>query len=503
MPDSALTDRPVPDDVLPAGALPPLRYRDLPDPVPLRQMVGPSVMLAGLALGSGEYVLWPYITFKSGFTFFWACVIGVVTQYFVNMEITRWALATGESAVTGFARLGRLWAGVFLFLNVVPWMIPAWAVGTAQQISWIAWGADLNSSGDLIAPYVQPLTVVTLLFCGIALTAGPVVYDTVERIQIFLVAFIMIVVVILAVKLVRWDAVLAMLYGMTHFHLPDLKATGLDPATLLGAVAFAGAGGTMNLGQSNYVKEKGYGMGRYIGRMTSPITGKEEAVSEIGYHFPGTPENAARWSVWWRRANVEHFLAFLCTCLICLFALALIAYSIYYDEQGNLRADAGTYSKDMAFLFGEAGAIQQALGPTFRMLFLIMGAAILFTTEIGVLDAASRISSDIVKVNWLCDNKRWSESRIYFAFLWGTIALAAVIVLVGMKAFQEKLTFFKLTASMNGAVMFLYSALLLYQNGFRLPKAIRLGWFRALLLAWSVLFFGSFAGWTAWKFFAG
>lgn len=501
MPDPALADRPVPNDVLPAGALPPMRYRDLPDPVPLWQMVGPSVMLAGLALGSGEYIFWPYITFKSGFTFFWACVIGVVTQYFVNMEITRWALATGESAVTGFARLSRLWAGIFLFLNVVPWMIPAWAVGTAQQISWIAWGAELNASGDLLAPHVPLLTIITLLFCGVALTAGPVVYDTVERIQVILVAFIMIVVVILAAKLVRLDAVWAMLHGITHFRLPDLKTTGLDPATLLGAVAFAGAGGTMNLSQSNYVKEKGYGMGRYIGRMTSPITGKEEAVCEIGYHFPATPENAARWNVWWRRANVEHFLAFFCTCMICLFALALIAYSIYYDENGNLRADAGNYAKDMAFLFGEAGAIETALGPTFRMLFLIMGAAILFTTEIGVLDAASRISSDIVKVNWLRENKKWSESRIYFCFLWGTIAMAIAIVLVGTKTLQDKLTFFKLTASMNGAVMFIYSALLLYLNGRTLPKAIRLGPFRALMLVWSVLFFGSFAGWTAWQYF--
>src|SRR5690349_2502433 len=127
MSEIADAERPVPDDVVPRGDLPPLRYRDLPAPVPLAQMVGPSVMLAGLALGSGEYVLWPYITFKSGFTFFWACVVGVVTQFFVNMEISRWALATGESAVTGFSRLSRHWAWVFLFLNVVPWMIPAWA----------------------------------------------------------------------------------------------------------------------------------------------------------------------------------------------------------------------------------------------------------------------------------------------------------------------------------------------------------------------------------------
>ncbi|MGC3971284.1 MAG: Nramp family divalent metal transporter [Pirellulales bacterium] len=74
----------------PQGALPPLRVRDLPEPVPLRRMIGPSIMLAGLALGSGEFVFWPYITYKIGFTFIWACLVGVITQYFLNMEITRW-----------------------------------------------------------------------------------------------------------------------------------------------------------------------------------------------------------------------------------------------------------------------------------------------------------------------------------------------------------------------------------------------------------------------------
>ena len=71
-------------------------------------MIGPSIMLAGLALGSGEFVLWPYITYKSQFVFFWACLLGVTTQYFINMEITRWSLATGESAVSGFARLSAV-----------------------------------------------------------------------------------------------------------------------------------------------------------------------------------------------------------------------------------------------------------------------------------------------------------------------------------------------------------------------------------------------------------
>src|SRR5690349_8929559 len=97
----------VPSDVIPAGVLPPLRWRDMPPPAPMLKMIGPSVILAGLALGSGEYIIWPFITFKSQFVFFWACLLAVITQYFLNLEIMRWTLATGESALIGMQRLSR------------------------------------------------------------------------------------------------------------------------------------------------------------------------------------------------------------------------------------------------------------------------------------------------------------------------------------------------------------------------------------------------------------
>ena len=56
----------VPDLHMPRGTLPPMRFRDLPEPVSWRKMIGPSLMLAGLALGSGEFILWPYIKHQAG-----------------------------------------------------------------------------------------------------------------------------------------------------------------------------------------------------------------------------------------------------------------------------------------------------------------------------------------------------------------------------------------------------------------------------------------------------
>ncbi len=494
---SAGDDEVVPEHVIPRGKLPPLRYRDLPEVVPLRRMLGPSIILAGLALGSGEFVLWPNIVYHSKFVFFWACILGVATQYFLNMEITRWTLATGESAITGFCRLSKHWAWVFLLMNVVPWMIPAWAKGAADLSSWLIFGAEATPDGGITSPYVFPLAIAGLLICGAILTAGPVVYETVERVQGFLVTAILVMVVVLAAMLVRGDAVVALLKGaVTVGQLPDTQA--LSTAMLLGALAFAGAGGTLNLGQSNYIKDKGYGMGAYIGRITSPITGQEEAVVEVGYHFRDTELNRERWRKWWRAASMEHFVSFFLTCLLCLVALTLICYSVFYTPDGALADDIQSGGRsDLSFIAEEADGIAARLpsiGGFARIMFLVMGTAILLTTEFGVLDACSRISTDIVKVNWLRNNDRWTESRLYYLFLWGTILLGVVILALA----PGTLAMFEVTASLNGVVMFLYSGTLLYLNRRALPPGVRMSLWRCAILGWSVLFFGFFTVWLIW-----
>jgi len=486
-------DRIVPDSVIPHGDLPALRYRNLPEPVPLRRMIGPSIMLAGLALGSGEFILWPYITYRSGFVFFWACLLGVTTQYFMNMEIARWTLATGESAITGFCRISRHWGPVFLALNIIPWMIPAWSKGAAQLVSWLIWP---EQAGTGHSPYVTELSVGGLIVCGLILTAGPVIYETVEKIQLFLVTLVIVSVIVLALWLVRGDAVQAMIAGSANLGgLPPMDPKVITWTFLLGALAFAGAGGTLNLGQSNYIKDKGYGMGRHIGRITSPITGQEESVAEIGFHFPEDDANLRRWSQWWKAACIEHFVSFYLTCILCLVLLTLIAYSIFYTADGSLADNAHHYVNDISFVWGEAVTIEEMLGHGFRLLFLVMGVAILLTTEFGVLDATSRISTDIVKVNWLKDNKRFSESRLYYLFLWGTIGLGITILVVGDQQ-AGAFVLFKLTAALNGGVMFLYCGLLLYMNRTRLPRAIRINGWRSAILVWAVCFFGLFAIWA-------
>ena len=169
-----------------------------------------------------------------------------------------------------------------------------------------------------------------------------------------------------------------MVSGITNIgQMPDMTTSGLSMVLLLGALAFAGAGGTTNLGQSNYIRDKGYGMGRYIGRITSPITGQQEATEEIGYHFPQDEQNLTRWRAWWRAANIEHLLSFFVTCVVCLCLMSLITYSLFSAPQGELQDGMGKYGNDLNFIWGQAEVLKSSHGGLVMIGFMIMGIAIL------------------------------------------------------------------------------------------------------------------------------
>ncbi len=461
---------------VPQGVLPAPRDGDLPPPSPLRAMLGPGIILAGLSIGSGEFVLWPRLTAEWGFAVFWAAWIGVTIQFFLNMEIERYTLATGESAVTGFLRLSRVFGPVFLVCGTLPWIWPGWATGAATLLVW-----EVGGDATLY-------TVAGLLLCGAVLTLGPVVYRTLELLQIGLVALVFGLLIALAFLVVRADAFTSLLAGAVRIgHVPE----GIELPLLLGALAFAGAGGTINLSQSNYIKDKGYGMGRSIGRITSPFTGKEEASSEIGVRMRATPDNLERWRIWWRRSNIEHFISFYVLCVASLALLCLITYSLL--EPGAPVAEG------LGFIRAESETLGARFGPFASHLFLLTGIAVLFSTELALLDAVTRVLADVLR-GWWHRASRWSLSRLYMVILWGLIVFGIAVVTLGL---NQPLLLLILSASLNAFVMFLYSGLLLWLNLRSFHGPLRPRPLRCVALMGSLLFFGYFSGLTLWSQLAG
>ena len=104
---------------VPTGKLPAIGSQDLPEPIPVRKLLGASVVILATALGSGEFLIWPWITTQIGIAFLWLALVGFFAQFVINMEIERYTLATGETAVTGFTRFWKPW-GIIFVLTTVP-----------------------------------------------------------------------------------------------------------------------------------------------------------------------------------------------------------------------------------------------------------------------------------------------------------------------------------------------------------------------------------------------
>lgn len=440
----------------------------MPEPVPLRQMLGPSVILVGLSIGSGEFVLWPRITAEWGFALFWACWVGLTLQFFINMEIERYTLATGESAVLGFVRLSRWWLPVFLVCSTLPWAWPGWATGAAVMLQ-VETGLP-----------VLPVSIAGLVVCGLVLSIGPVVYRTVEAIQLVLVAVIFVALVSVALLVVRGETLMALGAGALRMgFVPE----GVHLPMLLGALAFAGAGGSVNLAQSNYIKDKGYGMGRYIGRITSPLTGRVESTPDIGRVFEPSEENLARFRVWWRRTNVEHFFSF--------YVLALLSLALFCLVAASLLPVGGEVPPDFEFLTAEAGALETRFGAWARVTFVVIGVAVLFSTELAVLDAVARVASDLLHAGLrLYFGREVSLARLYFAVVWSMIAFGVAVLLAG---FSQPLALIVLSAGLNAVVMFLYSGLLLWMNLRTFHGPLRPRPLRVVALLGAFGFFGFFS----------
>jgi Mn2+/Fe2+ NRAMP family transporter len=452
--------------------LPAVQYTDLPEPKPLKHVLGPSVLLLAGAIGSGEYVLWPYITSQVGMSLVWLVLLGIATQYFLNMEIERYTLATGETAVSGFTRLWKPWGALFIVMTVVPWAWPGWATGGTTTLSFV-----LGFSEDAV-PYV---TIGVLLLIGAVLTASPVVYQTVEKIQFFLVGLIVLFLVYAAVALLGGDGYAAIGKGFLEVdQVPD-DISSIGAATLLGAIAFAGAGGALNLVQSNWVRDKGLGMGARLPKVVSPFTGEETAAPTTGFFFRRDEENMRRWRGWWKVADREQFTTF----LVIGGASLLVLMALTYVTVGT-----GGDAESFDFIKAEGEALKAEHGSWLGTTFWLIGTVVLFSTNLAVLDMVGRVTADVLKTGPLANSNRWSESKLYFTVVWAEIAFGSIILLSGV---DQPLVLLVIASSLNGLVMFVYSFLLIRLNRGMLPREIGLGGGRLAALWWAVLFYGFFS----------
>jgi Mn2+/Fe2+ NRAMP family transporter len=70
----------------------------------LRQ-IGPGLILAGSIVGTGELIATTHLGAKAGFALLWLVIVSCFIKVFVQIELGRYAISSGETTLTTFRRL--------------------------------------------------------------------------------------------------------------------------------------------------------------------------------------------------------------------------------------------------------------------------------------------------------------------------------------------------------------------------------------------------------------
>lgn len=436
--------------------------------------IGVGIVVTGLAMGTGELIMWPHLVTKYGIHLLWLALLGILAQYFINQEVARYTVATGESFFTASARILK-WSPIFWFFSVILLYIwPGWAsalgtilrelFGFGTYIRW-AWGA---------------LTLV-LVFTFL----GKRAYTFLERTLKVIVPTFFVMLVVITVFNVSRENWMEVINGFARF---GSISPEIDINVLLSAIVFAGAGGMLNLCVSLWYRDKQMGMGKYVGRIENPITGKQEAIAATGFAFDATKENLSRWKKWMRFVRIDQGVIFLFLGFITLTLISVNAYAVL--------SPLGIVPEGLDVAITQAHIFGSKLGQPGFVLFLVMAFLMLFSVMWTVIDALTRMVSDIIYTNaregGLHRYFSWAEKismgKLYYGIIVLVVIAGAILV-----PLNQPLPLLVISAVLGGLTMAIYTPFLIYINNTKLSKELRPSWFTNMMMILTSLFFIFFA----------
>ena len=470
--------------------LAPWTKADLPEPPMPRGLswigvCGPGVIVLGVSIGSGEFLLGPAMFVKHGLTLLWVTLVAVFFQTVFNTELMRYTVATGEPVVTGFMRTrpGKTfwaWFYALLFFLQIGW--PAWAATAAGAIFFVFLGHLPVMPQDETARYL--IGVSTFLGCVLILLVGKRIARTLEVLNWILIVGILgsfLVLGLMFVPASTWGAAAAGFVGFnpgtgTFSFMPD----HLDILLLGALVGYSGGGGVLNITLSNWARDKGYGMGSRVGHIGGAASGSQGKLADTGFIFDADAQNMRRWQGWWRIVRVDQWGIFFVGALAGMMLPALLYVTF---------VPPGTDMKQLEIAAVLASQISQMATPALGLLVAMLGAWILFKTQLDVVEGMVRSITDIL---WTGSGavRRWRGGDVRAVYY---LVLAVVVVwgVIAMKLRQPP-TLLIIGANIAGVVFVIASLHLLYLNTRILPEALRPPLWRRLALVGMALFYAFF-----------
>ena len=539
---------------LQSGHMPPWSTGELPEPPTpqkgILSLLGPGLMMAGAAIGGGEWLMGPAVTAQYGGMIMWLAAISILTQLAYNVEVSRYALFCGESIFVGYMRLlpgPRFWTFIYLFVDFfglwpylaanaavplaaailghLPGVVPTNSaaidelarqtgveVRVIQEIkanpTKYGPGADQTPLPAPLAEKFQSevrlrnwLSYAIFAGCFIPLVFGGKIYTVLERIMVVKVVLVLGYLLFLGIFYVS-PGTWAEIFGGFVFLGKDAQGDwgfGFLPTpangapidwALLGAfAAIAGQGGMNNSTFSSYVRDRGWGMGRHVGAIGSMVGGRTVKLAHTGKIFPVSEEALKRWKGWLRVIYRDQWAIWFVGCILGVAIPALI--SLQYLRKPVLEGQK--FSGDEVAAKTAEALMDHTGNQAFWFMTLLCGFLVLAPNQITAADGLIRRWTELLwtgnrKLHKLESNKvRYVYFSLLTAYLiWGL----AILVWTG----DKPLAIVKAsTCIMNFALGFT-AIHTLAVNHILLPKELRPGWLGKIGTASCAAFFL----WIAW-----
>ena len=509
---------------LPKTCLPTWEIAELPEPLPLQwrhwtRLIGPAIVMMGIQIGGGEWLFGPEVTAKYGGGLMWLATVSILLQVFYNLECGRYALYCGEPIFTGFLRTRpgpKFWVTFFLLLSVGA-VVPGLAFHLATVIG-AAWLGVPPVDADRM--FIVKIAYGCLVLVVLPVLFGGKIYNTLQAIMSAKVAVVLSVTFVLGVWLVspqNWvDVFLGFLkFGtvptkdaqgnpavanvfaalFSNASLPKIDLDGI--AVLAGFAGVAGGGGLGNSMYSNYVRDKGWGMGSLVGAIPSAVGGQSVALSHLGKVFLITQDNLRKWRGWWRYILVEQFWIWTPGCFVGMALPALL--SMQFAHHSSLSHLSAKARFDWAEAVISADGIRNypGLGEHLsRGLWLVMlgvGVMILLPSQMSVVEDVCRRWTDVIwsASSHVRDTMHHGQVKvIYYSLLVGYVIWCSIsLYLFGVYGTPKLM--FLVVANVGNIAIGVTSFHILYVNTHFLPAELRPRWYhRVGLFACGTFYLG-------------
>ncbi len=444
-------------------------------------VVGPGVIVLGISIGSGEFLLGPAAFVKHGLSLLWVTVVAVFLQTIFNLELMRYTMATGEPVFTGFMRTrpsAKGWALFYAALYFLQTGWPAWAATAAGAVFFLF---ERRLAGPTDAAIVYYIGCASFLLCVFALLFGRRIERTLELLNWAMVSCILASFLVLSVIFAPAATWVAAAAGLVGFDAPagrfDFLPAGVDFVLLAALVGYAGGGGVANITLANWARDKGYGMSEHAGYIPAAVGGRRVNLAHSGFRFTPSDESMRRWRGWWRIVKADQWGVFFIGALLGMVLPALL-YVTFLPR--------GTEIRGLGIAAALASSVGAQAGPLLAGAIALLGVWLLLKTQLDSVEAMTRAITDIL----------WTGSRRVRAWRGGDVravyyTVLAAVAIWGMIALRlaPPIVLLQLAANVAGAVFIVSSLHLLYINTRLLPVELRPSmWRRTALVAMAVFY---------------